>query len=201
MTKRSLGRAILGLVVAVAFAVGGRANAASYDLSPLAQILPDDGAAAYCTQVGGVPLTRYPVYGSNSSEFLRMAGTEKFCQFTSSADGSRIHVLDETLYTTLPSLAALAYYAQVPVGSCQGNPASCYCTLLGGSDVFGGANDPAGGGWFNKRSVDQTLEACIFPDMSSIDSWGLTYHSAGIIRGIDLSTVLRFKNPNLAKKH
>jgi hypothetical protein len=43
--------------------------------------------------------------------------------------------------------------------------------------------------------VDQTLEACIFPDLSSIDSWGLTYHSQGIIRGIDLGTVLRYKNP------
>jgi hypothetical protein len=160
MTKRSLGRAILGLVVALAFAVGGRANAASYDLSPLAQILPDDGAAAYCTQVGGVPLTRYPVYGSNSSEFLRMAGTEKFCQFTSSADGSRIHVLDETLYTTLPSLAALAYYAQVPVGSCQGNPASCYCTLLGGSDVFAARTiRPAAAGSISAASTRRSKRA------------------------------------------
>jgi hypothetical protein len=28
--------------------------------------------------------------------------------------------------------------------------------------------------------------------MSSIDSWGLFYNSANIIRGIDLTTVLRY---------
>jgi len=39
------------------------------------------------------------------------------------------------------------------------------------------------------------LEACIFTDMSSIDSWGLAYHANGIIRGIDLTKVLRYKYP------
>jgi hypothetical protein len=31
--------------------------------------------------------------------------------------------------------------------------------------------------------------------MSSIDSWGLTYHSAGIIRGISLGKVLKYHKP------
>jgi hypothetical protein len=31
--------------------------------------------------------------------------------------------------------------------------------------------------------------------MSSIDSWGLTYNAEGIIRGIDLTTVLRYVPP------
>jgi hypothetical protein len=39
------------------------------------------------------------------------------------------------------------------------------------------------------------LEACIFPDMSTIDSWGLTYHSVGIVRGKDLTKVLRYPSP------
>jgi hypothetical protein len=43
--------------------------------------------------------------------------------------------------------------------------------------------------------VDTVLEACIFPDMSSIDSWGLTYHQAGIVRGKNLDKVLRYPNP------
>jgi hypothetical protein len=43
--------------------------------------------------------------------------------------------------------------------------------------------------------IDTVLEACIFPDMSSIDSWGLTYHQAGIIRGKNLAHVLRYANP------
>ena len=80
------------------------------------------------------------------------------------------------------------------MGSCGGNPASCYCSQLGASDQFGGTYG-AGGGWFKKNSIDQTLEACIFPDMSSIDSWGLAYHANGIIRGIDLSKVMRYKYP------
>jgi hypothetical protein len=192
---------IFALTLALAYAASGRANAAGFGALPAVQEPQDSAPAAYCSKTTGSPLKRYPVYGSNSSQFLRLAGSKTFCQYTSPSDGSRIHVLLETLYTKEPSLAALAYYAQIPLGSCNGNPASCYCTLLGGSDVFGGANDPAGGGWFYENSIDQTLEACIFPDMSSIDSWGLAYHSNGIIRGIDLSTVLRFKNPGKSKTH
>jgi hypothetical protein len=54
-----------------------------------------------------------------------------------------------------------------------------------------------GGGWVKKSDpVDTVLEACIFPDMSTIDSWGLTYHQfGGIIRGKNLANVLRYKNP------
>jgi putative hemolysin len=101
-----------------------------------------------------------------------------------------------TLYTTQPSLAVLAYLAkQAPSGSCGGNPASCYCAQLGGSDQFGNRSDLNGGGWYKKNAIDQTLQACIFPDMSSIDSWGLAYHSQGIIRGINLKKVLRYKGP------
>ena len=163
---------------------------------------PDSGAAAaYCEQTGGKVIDRAPFYGTNgpSSTWLRLAGTRQFCQYTSSKDGSRIHVLLETLYTTTPTLAALAYYTPPVLGSCTGNPASCYCSQLGGSDLFGGIN-AAGGGWVGRGSIDAVLEACIFPDMSSIDSWGLTYKSDGIIRGIDLTTVLRYTPPAGAAK-
>jgi hypothetical protein len=154
----------------------------------------DEGrAAAYCEQTGGVVETRIPFYGTNNPNPLRLAGSRRFCQYTA-PDSSRIHVLLTTLYARQPTLAALAYYARVPLGTCNGNPASCYCTLLGGSDQFGGTS-LAGGGWVLPGSIDETLEACIFPDMSSIDSWGLAYHSAKIIRGRNLATVLRFKNP------
>jgi putative hemolysin len=103
------------------------------------------------------------------------------------------------LYATKPSLAALAYYAAVPWnGQGNGNPASYYCTQLGGAEI--GATDAAGGGWVSIGSIDEVLEACIFPDNSTIDSWGLFYHSDGIIRGIDLSTVLKYADPYPAKK-
>lgn len=162
---------------------------------------PDLGpAAAYCVSTGGEVETRTPYFNTNDDpkNWLRLSGSKQFCQYTLKKDGSRIHVLLSTLYAEKPSLAALAYYAKVQLGQCNGNPASCYCTLLGGSDSFGGIN-LNGGGWVLKGSTDEVLEACIFPDMSSIDSWGLAYHSADIIRGKNLQKVLRFPDPYQAR--
>lgn len=176
--------------------VGGVAAVQSVSdvLTPDAVDSADTAAAQYCKQTHGEVEVRYPLYGTNGSKPLRLAGVRGFCQYTSKKDGSRIHILLSTLYATKPSLAALAYILKPPVGSCQGNPASCYCSYLGGSDQFGGTSGN-GGGWFKKNAIDQTLEACIFPDMSSIDSWGLTYHANGIIRGINLEKVMRYKYP------
>lgn len=155
-------------------------------------------AVQYCLSKGGEVDGRQPYFNTNADneqDWLQLAGSKDFCKFTLKKDGSRIYVLLSTLYTEKPSLAALAYYAQVPIGTCNGNPASCYCSLLGGTDSFGGVN-LNGGGWVKKSDpIDTVLESCIFPDMSSIDSWGLAYHSAGIIRGKDLSKILRYKNP------
>lgn len=155
-------------------------------------------SAEYCVKKGGEVDVREPYFNTNAGEqsWLRLSGARQFCKFTSKKDGSRIFVLLTTLYTEQPSMAALAYYAQVPItGSCNGNPASCYCSQLGGSDLFGGVN-LNGGGWVKKSDpVDTVLEACIFPDMSTIDSWGLTYHSVGIVRGKDLTKVLRYPSP------
>jgi len=185
---------VLGLTVASFFLLGGESVKADANGAQA----PTSQAAAYCAQEGGVVERRTPWYGTNGSPRLRLAGSEQFCAFTAS-DGSRIYVDLQTLYTTQPSLAALAYYAEVQPGSCEGNPASCYCTLLGGSDQFGGTTG-AGGGWVRKGSIDLVLEACIFPDLSTIDSWGLFYHSAGIIRGKDLNGVLRYADPYDGKK-
>jgi putative hemolysin len=155
---------------------------------------PADKSEGYCTQTGGQVGDFYPAYGTNGGNPLKLAGERAFCVYTAS-DHSQIFLLTSTLYTLQPSLAALAYYSQEQAtGNCEGNPASCYCTQLGGSDQFGGTTG-AGGGWVDPNNTSFVLEACIMPDMSSIDSWGLYYHSAGIIRGIDLSTVLRYKNP------
>jgi putative hemolysin len=156
------------------------------------------GSAAqdYCTSTGGALETRVPAYGTNNSpqDWLKLAGRQDFCRYTAS-DQSHIHLNLEALFTPQPSLAALSYYAEVPWnGQGEGNPASLYCTQLGGSDLFGGIN-AAGGGWVALGTVDEVLEACIFPDNSTIDSWGLFYHSDAIIRGIDLSTVLKYPNP------
>ena len=154
-----------------------------------------DWAKDYCKHTGGLVELRHAVYGTNNppSAWLWLAGEEYFCQYTAS-DGSRIHLSLETLATKKPTLAALAYYAQVPWnGKGNGNPASFYCSQLGGAEI--GATDFAGGAWVSKGGIDQLLETCIFPDNSTIDSWGLLYHSAGIIRGEDLAKVLKYPNP------
>ena len=169
------------------------AQAAAAGGKPGAPKPPD----VYCTTTGGEVETRTPVYGTNGpiQDWLPLAGTQGFCQYTLASDGSRIHVSLETLDTTMPTLAALAYYAETAWnGQGEGNPASLYCTQLGGSDLFGGIN------WVVFNTTDIVLEACIFPDHSTIDSWGLFYHSANIIRGIDLSTVLKYANPYPLKK-
>ena len=158
------------------------------------------GPASYCKKTGGHVEVRVPEYGTNGSSPLVLNGDHAFCRYYQKSDKSHIHLFLSTLYSTMPTLAALAYYAEVQLGSCNGNPASCYCSQLGGSDLFGGANDGNGGAWVNSKAPDPDLEACIFPDLSSIDSWGLAYHSAGIIRGHDLSKVLRYPDPYAKKR-
>jgi putative hemolysin len=190
----SIHRGFLGTLAGL-LACGMVASAVAQ--APAKNAAPPTTATDYCTSTGGVLENRVPVYGTNGSiqTWLKLGGSEDFCQYTSSADGSRIHLSVNTLYSNKPLLATLAYYAETAWnGQGEGNPASLYCTQLGGSDLFGGIN-AAGGGWVEMGTIDEVLEACIFPDNSTIDSWGLFYHSAGIIRGTDLSTVLRYANP------
>lgn len=179
-------------------------QAGNDDSNPSIAATVDDAAtisaaAEYCMKKGGEVDIRAPYFNTNDDNrqnWLKLSGTRAFCKFTSKSDGSRIHVLLSTLYTKQPSLAALAYYSKTPyAGGCNGNPASCYCSQLGGSDQFGGVN-LNGGGWVKLSDpVDTVLEACVFPDMSTIDSWGLTYHQASIIRGKNLKGVLRYPDP------
>ncbi len=166
-----------------------------------ATVSPGDDAVAageYCVKKGGEVEARAPYYNTNDVEqnWFRLAGNRQFCRFQSKKDGSRIYVLLTTMYTKQPTLAALAYYAEVPFnGVCNGSPGSCYCSQIGGTDLFGGIN-ANGGGWVQKTDPDDpVLDACIFPDLSIIDSYGLFYHSAGIIRGQNLANVLRYPDP------
>jgi hypothetical protein len=155
-----------------------------------------DDATSHCTATGGTIVVRTPEYGTNGGTPLVLAGPKSWCQYTSKKDGSSISLLLPTLNTHLPTLAALAYYAEVQYdgSNCKGSPGSCYCSQIGGTDLFGGVN-AAGGGWVNNADATDVLDACIFPDESSIDSYGLFYHSANIVRGKDLSKVLHYKNP------
>ena len=159
----------------------------------------DSEAAEYCRSKGGEVVTRYPAYDAYAEKPLILAGSLDFCQFTAE-DKSMIAISLDTLYTEEPTLATLAYLNKPPLAETanpSANPASVYCTKLGGSDLFGGVN-AAAGGWINddKEDTFYVLEACIFPDLSSIDSWGLTYHTGDVIRGTDLSEVIRFQPPS-----
>ena len=89
-------------------------------------------------------------------------------------------------------MAALAYSAEVPSNGGVGNPSLAYCLQLGGAWQVGNGLD--GGGWATGRG-ERVYTMCVFADGSAIDTWGLLYHSANIIRGKDLATVLKFANP------
>jgi putative hemolysin len=152
----------------------------------------------HCRSQGGIVQVRTPAAGTNSPPLIRLAGPVAFCRFTSAQDGSRISVDLRTLTTRKPTLAALAYLERPSAGRIPGNvnPASVYCSRLGGSDQFGGES-LGGGGWIVGRSANTALQACVFPDGSIIDSFGILYHSQGIVRGADLTTRLRYRPSRL----
>lgn len=174
-------------------------TAASGDSAPLAAVAAPQGAdaaaAAYCRKTGGTVQTRAAWYSTSSGVQAPLGATGVFCHYVAK-DRSTIDILASTLYSTKPTLAALAYYAETKLNkTCQkylADPAVCYCRQqLVGSDFY-----LAGGSWVlagQRPNPSNRTPFCVFSDFSVIDSWGLAYHSAGIVRGIDLSKVLRYK--------
>jgi putative hemolysin len=154
----------------------------------------------YCRSQGGVVQVRTPAADTNSPPMIRLAGSVPFCRFTGAQGGSTssISVDLRTLVSTKPTLAALAYLEKPNAGRIPGNvnPASIYCSRLGGSDQFGGQG-LGGGGWIVGRSANTVLQACVFPDGSIIDSFGILYHSQDVVRGADLTTRFRYKPSRL----
>lgn len=179
---------------ALASGVAIAAMAAGLVAAPVASAATPASWKTYCRNQGGVVQVRTPAAGTNSPPALRLAGPVAFCRFTSAQDGSRIFVDLRTLTTTKPTLAALAYLTMPAAGSIPGNvnPASVYCSRLGGSDQFGGVN-AAGGGWIVGNDLATTLQACVFPDGSIIDSFGILYHSQKVVRGADLTKRFRYR--------
>ena len=190
LTARSLRRAFAASTIAVLAAAApahaaGKATAAATD---------GRDAAAYCSSTGGVPSKMFPFSGMNNDPklWMRYGGEVAACTYTN-ADTSSITLWQSTLASPAPTMAALAYYAQVPqTGGGPGNPAPAYCNQLGGAWMVGNGLD--GGGWSTKRG-GTAISMCVFADGSAIDDWGLLYHAYSITRGIDLATVLKFANP------
>lgn len=167
--------------------------------------------ADYCVEQGGRVITRRPVYGTNLPEDKRLAlRTEmQFCNFESppvenaeTGFRSQIEIDLISLYSEAPTLALLAYLEALPPnmeGYAPGiNPSTIHCAQLGGSINFGRADDPSGGGWV--KSADDATNAfevsafCFFADGSAVEAWPITYRSTGVIRGVPLETVVRYKS-------
>ena len=155
-------------------------------------------ARRYCRRQGGEVQTRVPTFGTNNLQDLPLNGTRQFCKFTSPTDGTHIFVGLDTLAARQPTLAALAYLTRPQVENIPPdvNPGSIYCSGLGGTDLFGGMN-VAGSGWVEEHDKDvPVLEACVFPDQSVIDSFGIFYHARGIVRGVDLTSSFAYQSAN-----
>lgn len=186
-------------------APGTSSNAHPAPTSTAAPNQASDPSAAYCTQKGGTVVTRYPTYNTNNdpSTWVRMNGALAFCEFAAQ-DGSHMIISADTLWSDKPTLATLAYLekpAQQATNDSSANPSSRYCSQLGGTDLWGGAQHASGGGWTTENTADpfQVANICVFPDRSMIDSWGLTYHTNGIIRGVDLKPFLRYTPTDLPR--
>jgi putative hemolysin len=161
--------------------------------SAMAATAPESAAADYCRSTGGVSTVVHPYANTNANprQWVRYGGTTTLCTYTAT-DGSTIQVFDSTLSSTYPTMAALAYYAKQPMGGGGGNPADSYCVQLGGTYNIG---VPGTGSLWTTQPGVVNGDMCVFADGSAIDAWGLAYHSASIVRGIDLSTVLKFADP------
>lgn len=200
MEKAHAGDARRGRRTGIAVGVAIAAMAAGLVAAPMASAATPASWKQYCRNQGGVVQVRTPAFGTNSPPVLRLAGPVAFCRFANRADDTQISVDLRTLTTTQPTLAALAYLTMPPMGKIgpSVNPASVYCSSLGGSDQFGGAN-ASGGGWILGRNPNTALEACTFPDGSIIDSWGIAYHSQGTVRGADLTKKFRYRPAKLPR--
>jgi predicted secreted protein/putative hemolysin len=172
--------------------------------------MSDDAAAAhaYCEEKGGTVTTRRPAYNTNApqAQWLMLAGSRDFCTFLSEADStgfqSHIEIALDTLYTDEPTLAVLAYLEPIALPPFTGaNPSTLYCSKLGGTDVWGSQNSAAGGGWVTEAPDSATnfqiVGQCIFADGSAMDSWGLTYKANGVVRGMDLTKLVRYQPTSL----
>lgn len=170
-----------------------------------AQADADADVEAFCTAAGGVIVMRTAAQTPDSDPIGALGEPEPFCEFTGGAgadEGSMISVLAETLSSTTPTHAAMAYLdarpmpAIDPPGPVDGtpvamtgmpNPASIYCEQAGGVE---GAWVAAG---MAADAPFRNVAMCVFPDRSAIESWGIAYHAMGAIRGADLSGAFGWK--------
>jgi len=169
-------------------------------LAPLTQaaaLQEDPAAAEWCASHDGTVVERFPASGASTDAPTALGDPVRFCEFTGGKGAdpadSRISIRLTTLASEKPSMAAMAYLTKpaLPESGGSANPASLYCADLGGAEL-GGVLAPDGG-WVNSADASDVVQMCVFPDLSIIDSWGLAYHTQGVIRGADLAPLFRAK--------
>jgi putative hemolysin len=180
------------LLLAMAPAVVGKTN--------------ENASEKYCSSKGGNVVELKPYLNADTDARVELGGSMKVCQFVSQEGDNPVQVVADlsTVHSKFPTLAGLAYMAKVPSsnsGTAGSNPAASYCPDdLGGTEMFGtqgngawvGALDPgmeAGA----SEPLGDSIVLCVFADRSAIDEWALFYHSAGEVRGTDLTSVMRYQ--------
>ncbi|WP_372405115.1 hypothetical protein [Streptomyces luteireticuli] len=164
-----------------------------------AQATADEPAAAssWCTRQDGHPAA-YRAYYDNGAELTPLGTIRELCHFQSSKDHTQLVLPTDTLAADAPTLASLAYTRKPALPAHPvGNPSAAYCAKLGGTTQFGERKSETGG-WIKKGDPvdrDHLHNMCMFADGSAIDAWGLTYHTAGVIRGADLKNKFRAHVP------
>ena len=199
-------RTLIAIVVALigAAATTGALHAqgeSTPGATPVVEPIDPEAAAAYCVEQGGEVRERVPVLNTNlpRESWVELGTPQRFCEFAQDEGDdpdSWISISLDTLYTQSPTLAALAYLTTPPMPEMTGgsNPSAAYCVHLGGAYDIGGG----GGGWVTSDSdpVIEVQRYCVFADGSMIDAWGLTYHTGDVIRGADLTSILRYQPEN-----
>jgi putative hemolysin len=162
----------------------------------------DTSPVDYCLSQGGIVRERHPVWGTNltTDRWVQLGGSRQFCEFTGGTGtepGTWISLSLETHSSDLPTLATLAYLTKPPLPADTGTASpAAYCTrVLGGAFDWGGPSG-AGGGWvtFNSEPPYAIMTYCVLPDGSMIDARGLASHTAGVIRGADLTPRFRYQS-------
>jgi hypothetical protein len=210
MTWIRLGRSIgIGLIVLAMAGCDRDAGLEETALAPATAAAESSAAApsfdtaaaeAYCTEKGGELVDRVATWNTNGDPAARLplAGRLRLCEFeTGTGDtATRISVDLVTLYSEAPTIAAVAYLSKVPplqTPTASTNPAAYQCTAaLGGTSTWGNTNNA--GGWVDAaQPVFTIMDLCVFPDLSTIDEFGIWYYASGIVRGVDLAPILRYQ--------
>lgn len=160
----------------------------------------DAAARKYCADHGGEAQTARSFWNTNADResWLALAPTVELCRFESGPsdadDTTRIYVDLQTLASTEPTLAGVAYLSKVPPtlpDQPSANPATVNCDALGGSADFGPG--VSGGGWVTDDRPDEVVDLCVFADRSFVDEFGLLYYATGTVRGADLASVMAYQ--------